>query len=135
MSQPKPPLRPAPGQQANVPARPAVAASRTAPGNAKPTVAAPQVASNTAKPGGAQPSATGKVVHDDRGNAVWDWLKETSRIAIESTTRLLRKLESPELKVEDTHDEELRIMPDPGKCAGGGYDPYNQANKSRKPGK
>jgi hypothetical protein len=73
------------------------------------------------------------VVHDERGNAVWDWLKETSRIAIEGTTRLLRKLESPELKVEDTREEELRITPDHGKCAGGGYDPYNQANKSRKP--
>ena len=35
----------------------------------------------------------GRVVHDSRGNAVWDWVKETSRIAIESTSRLLRKLE------------------------------------------
>jgi hypothetical protein len=122
MSQPKPPLRPAPGPQTSAPA--------------KPGGASPRPASGTSKPGAAQPPGpTGKVVHDDRGNAVWDWLKETSRIAIESTTRLLRKLESSELKVEDTHEEELRIMPDDGKCAGGGYDPYNQANKSRKPGK
>jgi hypothetical protein len=122
MSQPKPPFRPVLGPQTSAPARPGAAA--------------PHAASSTAKPGAAQPPRpTGKVVHDDRGNAVWDWLKETSRIAIESTTRLLRKLESPELKVEDTREEELRILPDDGKCAGGGYDPYNQANKSRKPGK
>ncbi len=79
----------------------------------------------TAATGGT--GATGKVVHDDHGSAVWDWLKQTGRIAIESTSRLLRKLEAPDLKVEDTHDKELRIMREPG--SGGGYDPYNQTTK------
>jgi len=64
---------------------------------------------------------------------VWQWVKETSRVAIESTSRLLRKLEAPELKMEDTKDEELRIMPDPR--AGGGYDPYNQPIKPPKSGR
>jgi hypothetical protein len=73
------------------------------------------------------------VVHDARGNAVWDWLATTSRLAVEATSRLLRKLEMPELKIEDTKDEELRIAPEPG--SGAGYDPYNQAVKpSKKPG-
>jgi hypothetical protein len=105
--------------------------------SAKPASVAPGLPAAATKGGPvSQPGqSTGKVVHDARGNAVWDWVKETSRIAIESTTRLLRKLETPELKVEDTQDEELRIMPDEGKCAGGGYDPYNQTNKGRKPGK
>jgi hypothetical protein len=76
--------------------------------------------------------ATGKVVHDDRGNAVWDWVKQTGRHAIESTTRMLRKLEAPELKFEDTKDEELRVMPEPS--TGGGYDPYNQATKPGRTG-
>jgi hypothetical protein len=77
-----------------------------------------------------QPPAgsTGKVVHDERGNAVWDWLKQTSRIAIESTSRLLKKLEAPELKMEDTQDKELRIEPE---STAGGYDPYNQATKPK----
>ena len=66
----------------------------------------------------------GRIVHDERGNAVWDWLKETSRIAIESTSRLLKRLEVPELKVEGDKDEELRVESD--RDAGGGYDPYNQ---------
>jgi hypothetical protein len=70
------------------------------------------------------------VVHDDRGNAVWDWLAESGRRAIEATSRLLRKLEMPELKMEDPKDEELRIAPEPGSARGGsGYDPYNQAVK------
>jgi len=72
----------------------------------------------------------GRVVHDERGHGVWQWVKETSRIAIESTSRLLRKLEAPDLKMEDTKDEELRIMSDPS--AGGGYDPYNQPIKAPK---
>jgi hypothetical protein len=71
--------------------------------------------------------ATGRVVHDDRGNAVWDWMKQTGRHAIDSTSRLLRKLEAPELKFEDPKDEELRIVPEPS--TGGGYDPYNQDTK------
>jgi hypothetical protein len=75
---------------------------------------------------------TGKVVHDERGNAMWDWVKQTGKHAIESTTRMLRKLEVPELKFEDPKDEELRIMPDPS--TGGGYDPYNQDNKPARKG-
>ena len=89
-----------------------------------------------ARPPGANPAqprtATGKVVHDERGNAVWDWLKQTGRHAIESTTRMLRKLETPELKVEQPHEEELRIQTDGDTCSGGGYDPYNQPIKSRR---
>jgi len=79
------------------------------------------------------PGRSGRVVHDERGNAVWDFLATTSRIALEATSRLLKKLEAPELKIEDSQDEELRIMPEPG--SGSGYDPYNQATKPSKPGR
>jgi hypothetical protein len=75
---------------------------------------------------------TGKVTHDERGNAVWDWMKNTGRHAVESTSRLLRKLELPELKFEDAKDEKLRIAPDA--TSSGGYDPYNQATKPGRPG-
>ena len=109
------------------PTRPAAAAAP------KPGTVAPGASRDSARPGHAQPRAkTGKVVHDERGNALWDWLKQTGRNAIESTTRMLRRLETPELKVEQTHEEELRIQPDSGSCAGGGYDPYNQPIKSRR---
>lgn len=69
---------------------------------------------------------SGRVRHDDRGNAVWDWLKDTGRNLIDSTSRLLKKLETPQLEVEDKKDEELRIQSD--RDAGGGYDPYNQSS-------
>ena len=105
-----------------------------APRPAVPSARAPVPASSSGRPAPARLSRgdtdelpTGKVVHDDRGNAVWDWMKTTGRHAIESTSRLLRKLELPELKFEDPKDEELRVMPDPS--TGGGYDPYNQSTK------
>ncbi len=85
-----------------------------------------------AKPGtpGANSSdnLAGRIVHDERGNAVWDWLKDTARIAIDSTSRLLRKLEVPDLKVEETQEQELRIESD--RDAGGGYDPYGGSGSS-----
>ena len=112
MSDPKS-LRPAPRPQVS-PAKPAA------------VPAAPASANGTA---GQPPANSGKVEHDERGNAVWRFVKETSRICVESTTRMLKKLESPELKVEDTNEHELRIMPD-SKAPGGGYDPYNQPTKS-----
>jgi hypothetical protein len=72
------------------------------------------------KPRAAQ---AGRVVHDERGNAIWDWVKDTARIAIDSTSRLLKKLEVPELKLEDTH-KQLRTAS--GQDAGGGHDPYGR---------
>jgi hypothetical protein len=68
------------------------------------------------------PGSSGRVVHDSRGNAVWQWVKDTGRHALESTSALLRKLEMPDLKVEDHKDTELRLEDDVD--AGGGYDPY-----------
>lgn len=44
----------------------------------------------------------GKVVHDDRGTAVWDWAVETGVLAKQSTTDLLTSLEqgAPSLECE-----------------------------------
>jgi hypothetical protein len=77
----------------------------------------------------------GRIKHDERGNAVWDWLKETGRFCIESTSALLRRLEVPELKVEGEKDADLRLESD--RDQGGGYDPYNQKTpvKPVKPGR
>ena len=131
MNQSKPSGTPA-GSRASTPAKAAAPAGPTAI-SGKPGTERPRAAPERVKPGEAQPQGrTGKVVHDERGNAVWDWLKQTGRHAIESTTRMLRKLETPELKVEQPHEEELRIQPDGDACSGGGYDPYNQPIKSRR---
>src|SRR5262249_24866738 len=84
------------------------------------------------KPGPRDHNA-GRVVHDDRGNAVWNWVKETGRFCIDSTSALLKKLDFGDLKVEGEKEEGLRLEDDKGRDEGGGYDPYNQKVAPRKP--
>ncbi|MBV6423242.1 MAG: hypothetical protein NAOJABEB_01032 [Steroidobacteraceae bacterium] len=83
-----------------------------------------------ASPGGTPPERprpaapgegpSGRVRHDERGNAVWDLAVSTGVFALESTSKLLKRLEAPELKIDDDH--ELKLEDDKG----GGYDPYNR---------
>ena len=60
---------------------------------------------------GRQPS--GRIVHDERGNAVWKWFGDNSTTG--STSPVLENIDPLELEVEAQ-----------GSNAGGGYDPYNQ---------
>lgn len=113
-----------PGQSPS-PGKPTAATATRAPSQPS-TATRPPAHPTAAKPGTSGTNSSdqlaGRIVHDERGNAVWDWLKDTARIAIDSTSRLLRKLEVPELEVEETQEQELRIESD--RDAGGGYDPY-----------
>ena len=67
----------------------------------------------------------GRIVHDERGNAVWNWVKETGRFCIDSTSALLKTLEIADLEIADK-DKEAKPGDPAGRDAGGGYDPYNQ---------
>ncbi len=67
----------------------------------------------------------GRVVHDERGNAVWNWVKETGRVCIDSTSAMLKKLDFGDLKIDGEPDDKLRVE-EKSRDPGGGYDPYNQ---------
>jgi hypothetical protein len=93
------------------------------PGTPAPSAPSPAASAKPVAPKDEFEGKSGRIVHDERGNAVWDWIKETSRIAIDSTSRLLKRLDVPELKMEDTQkNNELSLESD--RDAGGGYNPY-----------
>jgi hypothetical protein len=77
---------------------------------------------------GRQPA--GRIVHDERGNAVWKWGGDTSTSTTDSTSGILEHLDALDLKVEgQSSGSRTRVFD-----AGGGYDPYNQGEPRTKPG-
>jgi len=45
-------------------------------------------------------SLSGKIVHDPRGTAVWDWDIATGVLAISNSGELLQRLDNPTLEIE-----------------------------------
>jgi hypothetical protein len=76
---------------------------------------------------------SGRVRHDERGMAVWDWAVATGEFATLSTTRALKKLEIAELEIEDHKPAELKLESS-GRDKAGGFDPYNQRGSGKRQG-
>jgi hypothetical protein len=76
---------------------------------------------------------SGRVRHDERGVAVWDWAVATGEFAALSTTRALKKLEVADLKIEDHKPAELKLETT-GRDKAGGFDPYNQRGTGKRQG-
>jgi hypothetical protein len=96
-------------------------------------------------PGATSARPAGQIVHDERGNAVWKWGEDGTRS--DSTSRVLRRLDVPDLTLEGQNDPAQRPDKDqaavrgqpktnqhnapktqtraPMIDAGGGYNPYN----------
>lgn len=76
----------------------------------------------------------GRVRHDERGVAVWDWAVATGEFSTLSTTRALKKLAIDDLKIEETlRPTELKLEVS-GRDKGGGFDPYNQRGSGKREG-
>ena len=82
-------------------------------------------------PSGSGPS--GRVRHDARGKAVWDWAVATGEFATLSTSIALKKLEVADLKIEDHKPEPLKLEVT-GRDKAGGFDPYNQLGTGKRQG-
>ena len=52
-----------------------------------------------------KPSPAGRVKHDAGGRAIWEWAAETGRNALDSTSRLLKRLDLPGLSIVDDEKE------------------------------
>jgi hypothetical protein len=76
---------------------------------------------------------SGRVRHDERGMAVWDWAVATGEFATLSTTNVMRKLDPGTLAIEDTQHS-LKTVEQLGKDKGGGGDPYNTRGAGQRVG-
>jgi hypothetical protein len=75
----------------------------------------------------------GRVRHDERGVAVWDWAVDTGEFCTLSTTVALKKLEVADLKIDDHKPAELKLEVS-GRDKAGGFDPYNQRGSGKRQG-
>jgi hypothetical protein len=55
----------------------------------------------------------GRVRHDSTGRAVWEWAADTGRHALDSTSRLLKRLELPGLTLADDEKKKEEEQPEP----------------------
>jgi hypothetical protein len=86
--------------------------------------------------GGAAPSskreapvtgnASGRVRHDDRGNAIWEWAVATGKFSLESSTQRLKKLDNPTLSLaEDAPTAPSGVVKRNPLGTAKGYSPYD----------
>jgi hypothetical protein len=70
----------------------------------------------------------GVVEHDKRGNAVWKWAVDSGRDMLDSTSKLLKRLEVPGLSIDGTDPALETLSVD----RHAGYDPYG-TNRPKRP--
>jgi len=112
------------------PSRPAAArAPTTAPATS--AAAPPGRQASPPEPAAARPS--GRIAHDDRGNAVWEWSVATGKFGTDVSSRRLRALDNTALALaEDAPTPVELARPNPQGTVKG-YDPYDSGKLGRKP--
>lgn len=85
-----------------------------------------QAAGSSPPPPPLEARPSGRVRHDERGMAVWDWAAASGETAALSATNVMRKLDVSELSIEQTQRSLKAMQPPTGAGVGSGGDPYNQ---------
>ncbi len=68
----------------------------------------------------------GRVKHDAGGRAIWEWAVDTGRHALDSTSRLLRRLDLPGLSLLDEEQEKKKKAEEEERAAHeAGNNPYD----------
>jgi hypothetical protein len=112
-----------------------VVATRENVKSSDPELAEP-VAPETGRLGATDRELSGRIVHDERGNAVWQWIGDTDTSTADSTSGILKHIDPLDLKVEGQGGRSGRSSGSgaPVFDAGGGYDPYNQGEPRTRTG-
>jgi hypothetical protein len=93
----------------------------------------PPISKEPAEPP-ASAKSSGRPTFDSRGNAVWEWKTEEGQFSFDVSTQRLKKLEAPELSLDET----VRIKRlggvglQDGAMPGGGSNPYDSATPANK---
>lgn len=91
-----------------------------------------------------KPAAAGRVKHDASGRAIWEWAVDTGRHALDSTSRLLKRLDLPGLSLIDDEKEKKKAEEEAQRAEReAGFTPYGeidprpsaQSNKAAPPGR
>jgi hypothetical protein len=99
-----------------------------------PPRAPPPNSTNPADHDATSTKSSGRPTFDSRGNAVWEWKTETGQFSVDVSTQRLKKLEAPELSLDET----VRIKKldgltlKEGSMPGGGFNPYERAAPANK---
>jgi hypothetical protein len=83
------------------------------------TPAAPQREASVAS------NLSGRVKHDDRGNAIWEWAVATGAFTAETSTQRLKKLDNPTLALADDAPPPLDVVKQNPQGIVKGYSPYD----------
>lgn len=74
-----------------------------------------------------KPASAGRVKHDASGRAVWEWAMDTGRQALDSTSRLLKRLDLPGLSLLDDEKEKKKAEEEAQRAEReAGFTPYGE---------
>jgi len=92
-----------------------------------------RVTTPTSKDAAAKPSvhSSGRPTFDSRGNAIWEWQTEDGEFSTDINTQRLRKLEAPELSIEETGRIKKRSFGTQNEAQSSGFNPYDHGTPNR----
>jgi hypothetical protein len=71
----------------------------------------------------------GRVKHDASGRAIWEWAVDTGRHALDSTSRLLKRLDMPGLSILDDEKDKKRAEEEAKRSdRDAGFNPYGEVD-------
>jgi hypothetical protein len=88
------------------------------------------------EPSASESKRSGRVSFDSRGNSVWEWQLETGVYSRDVSTQKLKKLDLGDLSIAETAIQKGPLATAEGQnpAAGGGFNPYNNAPRSKQQG-
>ena len=79
-------------------------------------------------------NATGRVRHDDRGNAIWEWAVTTGKFSVDTSTQRLKKLDNSTLSLAEDAPTPLELVKRNPLGTVKGYSPYDSGVLAKKEG-